>query len=53
VVIDAGNPADWPRRPISLRSGWTTIEVERLRIGGHRVQLCAEQGAARVVLSGL
>lgn len=51
VVIDAGDPADWPRRPITLPAGWAAIEIERLWIRGRPVGLRAEHGAAHAILS--
>ncbi len=50
LVIDDGDPADWPRRPVRLPTGWTAIEVERLWVRGQAFSLRAEDGAERAVL---
>lgn len=53
LVIDDRAPTDWTRRPVTLPTGWTAIEVERVWIRGEPVRLRAEQGAERAILSGI
>nr|WP_314435068.1 glycoside hydrolase family 65 protein [uncultured Brevundimonas sp.] len=50
LVIDDGDPAGWPRRPVILPRGWTAIEVERLWIRGEAWTLVARDGADRADL---
>jgi trehalose/maltose hydrolase-like predicted phosphorylase len=50
LVIDDGDPASWPRRPIVLPTGWTGIEIERLWVRGKPMRLLARHGADRAEL---
>ena len=50
---DDGDPAEWPRRPVTLPEGWREIEVERLWIRGRPARLSARHGAARAELTFL
>lgn len=50
IVIDDGDPTDWPSRPIVLPTGWTAIEAERIWVRGKPVGLRAEHGADRAHL---
>lgn len=53
LVIDHGDPSEWPRRPVVLPRGWTAIEVERLWVRGKPARLLARHGADRAELSFL
>lgn len=50
LVIDDGDPANWPRRPVVLPRGWSSLEVERLWIRGRPWRLSAAHGADRAEL---
>ena len=50
IRIGAGDPAEWPRRPVTLPDGWDAIEVERLWIRGKPASLRARHGAERAEL---
>jgi protein-glucosylgalactosylhydroxylysine glucosidase len=50
IVINDGDPADWPSRPILLPTGWTAVEAERIWVRGKPVGLKAEHGADRALL---
>lgn len=51
LVIDDGDPAGWPRRPVVLPAGWTAIEIGRLWVRGRPARLLAEQGADRATIA--
>ncbi len=51
LVIDGGDPEDWPRRPVVLPAGWTAIEVERIWVRGRPARLEAVHGEARARLT--
>ena len=51
LVIDDGDPAEWPRRPVVLPAGWESIEVERLWVRGREARLTARHGADRAELT--
>ncbi len=51
LVIDDGDPLAWPRRPIVLPQGWSSIEIERLWIRGRSMRLVARHGADRAELT--
>lgn len=53
IVPDDGDPAGWPRRPVILPQGWTTIEVERIWIRGRPARLSARHGAPAAEISCL
>jgi len=53
LVIDDGEPANWPRRPVVLPSGWEAIEVQRLCIRGREARLVARHGAERAEITFL
>ena len=53
LVIDDGDPAEWPRRPVVLPKGWQAVEVERLWVRGKPARLSARQGAERAELTFL
>jgi len=50
MVIDDGDPEQWPRREIVLPQGWDAIEIERLWVRGRPARLLARHGAARAEL---
>jgi protein-glucosylgalactosylhydroxylysine glucosidase len=50
LVIDDGDPAGWPRRPIVLPKGWEAIEVGRVWIRGKAARLVARHGSPRAEL---
>lgn len=50
VVIDDGDPRNWPRRPIILPRGWTAIEIGRVWVRGRAMRLVARHGADRAEL---
>lgn len=47
IEISDADPADWGRRPVVLPSGWKSIMVERLWVGGEPFRLEAVHGAGR------
>ncbi|NBW11681.1 MAG: glycoside hydrolase family 65 protein [Caulobacteraceae bacterium] len=51
LVIDDGDPRQWPRRPVVLPKGWTALEIERLWIRGEPWSLQATHGADRASLA--
>ena len=51
VVVDDGDPAAWPRRPVVLPKGWTTIEIDQLWVRGRPMRLVARHGADRAELT--
>lgn len=51
IVIDDGDPRQWPRRPVVLPRGWTAVEVDRLWIRGEPWSLRAAHGADRASLA--
>jgi trehalose/maltose hydrolase-like predicted phosphorylase len=53
LVIDDGDPTQWPRRPVILPEGWQTIQVERLWVRGREARLVAPHGAERAELTFL
>jgi hypothetical protein len=50
IRIGPEEPGDWARRPVTLPSGWDSIEVERLWIRDRPASLRAIQGAERAEL---
>jgi hypothetical protein len=50
LVVDVGDPEAWPRRPIVLPQGWTTIEIGRVQVRGRAMRLVARHGADRAEL---
>lgn len=50
VVVDDGDPQAWPRRPVTLPRGWTSIEIGRIWVRGRAMRLSARQGADRAEL---
>jgi trehalose/maltose hydrolase-like predicted phosphorylase len=53
LVVDDGDPQGWPRRPIVLPRGWSSIEIGRLWIRGRPMRLVARHGADRAELTPL
>jgi protein-glucosylgalactosylhydroxylysine glucosidase len=53
LVVDDGDPAAWPRRPIVLPKGWTSIEIGRVWVRGRPMRLVARHGADRAELTPL
>lgn len=51
LVIDDGDPKNWPRRPVVLPKGWTSIEIERLWVRGRPARLVARHGSDRAELT--
>jgi trehalose/maltose hydrolase-like predicted phosphorylase len=47
---DDGDPERWPRRPIVLPRGWTSIEVATIWVRGRKARLVARDGADRAEL---
>ena len=50
IRLGAGDPAEWPCRPVVLPAGWRSIEVERAWIRREPARIVAEQGAKRAVI---
>jgi len=53
LVIDDGDPHDWPRRPIVLPAGWSAITIDRIWVRGKPMRLEACHGADRADLIAL
>ncbi|QTC93343.1 glycoside hydrolase family 65 protein [Brevundimonas goettingensis] len=51
LVVDDGDPQNWPRRPIVLPQGWSAIEIGRVWVRGRPMRLIARQGAERAELT--
>ena len=47
LEISDADPSNWGRRPVILPSGWKSIIVDRLWIGGAPMRMEATHGAAR------
>lgn len=47
LQLDAGEPAEWAKHPITMPAGWDGIEVERIWARGRPARLRAVHGAAR------
>lgn len=53
VVVDDGDPQTWPRRPVVLPRGWTSIEIGRIWVRGRPWSLVARHGDDRAQLTPL
>jgi trehalose/maltose hydrolase-like predicted phosphorylase len=47
IQLDAGDPREWGKFPVTLPEGWRSISVERLWIHGRPASLLAEHGQQR------
>jgi len=50
IRLGAGEPSEWPSRPVVLPQGWRSIEVERIWVRGKPMRLVARHGAERAIL---
>ncbi|MFK4793781.1 hypothetical protein [Sphingobium sp. ZW T5_29] len=50
IEISDADPSDWGRRPVILPSGWKSITVDQLWVGGTPMRMEAMHGAARARL---
>jgi len=50
LVLGAGEPETWPRRPVVMPTLWEGVEVERIWVRGKLARLVARHGDNRATL---